>query len=89
MHVHVCMFAMYMYRCTYMYNPSLLIFPSRLTIGSQERESVSSERDQLKGLVEELGKELHQSKAQLGEQKTAAEYLNTQLEVRILCLPYT
>ena len=44
-----------------------------------------SEKDELKALAEELGKELHQSKAQLGEQKTETEYIHTQLEVGALC----
>lgn len=48
----------------------------------QEKESINSEQDDLKALSEELGRELHLSKAQLGEQKTESEYLNTQLEVR-------
>ena len=39
------------------------------------------ERDELKSLAEELGRELHQSKAQVGELRTETEYLNTQLEV--------
>ena len=47
----------------------------------QEVEGVSGERDQLKALAEELGRELHQSKAQVGELRTETEYLNTQLEV--------
>ena len=47
----------------------------------QEKESLSSERDGLKSVAEELGDELQQAKAELGEQKTAVEYLNTQLEV--------
>ena len=47
----------------------------------QEKEGLSSERDGLKSVAEELGDELQQTKAELGEQKTAVEYLNTQLEV--------
>ena len=39
------------------------------------------ERDELNSLAEELGRELHQSKAQVGELRTETEYLNTQLEV--------
>ena len=53
-----------------------------LALSHQDRESVAAERDGLKALAEELGRELHQSKAQLGEQKTAVDYLSTQLEVR-------
>ena len=45
-------------------------------------ESLAKERDELKVVAGELGRELHQSKAELGEQRTASEYLNTQLEVR-------
>ena len=52
----------------------------------QEVEGVSGERDQLKALAEELGRELHQSKAQVGELRTETEYLNTQLEVCINCM---
>ena len=44
---------------------------------------MSEERDQLKALTEELGRELHQSKAQVGELRTETEYLNTQLEVQL------
>ena len=54
---------------------SLFCFP-------QEVESLARERDELKAVAGDLGRELHQSKAELGEQKTATEYLNTQLEVR-------
>ena len=32
-------------------------------------------------LQEELGRELHQSKAEVGDLRTQTEYLNTQLEV--------
>ena len=39
------------------------------------------EREELKALAEELGRELHQSKAQVGELRTETDYLNTQLEV--------
>ncbi|CAI8016364.1 GRIP1-associated protein 1, partial [Geodia barretti] len=46
----------------------------------QEKEGVVRERDELNSLAEELGRELHQSKAQVGELRTETEYLNTQLE---------
>ena len=50
-------------------------------VSLQEREGVLRERDDLKSLAEELGRELHQSKAQVGELRTQTDYLNTQLEV--------
>ena len=46
------------------------------------------EREELKALTEELGRELHQSKAQLGEQRTQADYLDTQLEVNTIAGSY-
>ena len=54
----------------------------------QEREGVVRERDELNSLAEELGRELHQSKAQVGELRTETEYLNTQLEVCINTPPF-
>ena len=47
----------------------------------QEKEDVTYERDVVKTLTEDLGEELHHSKAQLGEMKTEVESLNIQLEV--------
>ena len=40
------------------------------------------EKDEMKSLLDELGRELHQTKADVGEQRKQCADLETQLEVR-------
>ena len=51
-------------------------------IRMQEKEVLVKEKSELSGLLSELGRELQQAKAQLGEEKKVSHDLATQLEVR-------
>ena len=48
---------------------------------TQEKEALVTEMAELKVLLDELGRELQQSKADLGEERKESRDLRTQLEV--------